>query len=384
MSREVPCIMYHTVGIPKPDWVWSFLTMPFETFDNEMRILKKCGYRTLSSAEFLECHKTGEYPDKAVYLTFDDGYLDNWVFAAPILEKYGFCGTIFVNPDFVDPSRGLRPRYDERPVDELELHGFLNWDEMREMERRGCMEIQSHAMTHTWYFSSPEIVDFHHPGDDHVWMDWNDRPEKKYAYLGADAYRGNWGAPVYAHRKSLSGPMYTPDPSVREGLIAYASERGEAFFDGAGWREEIGAKARELQASAGEGRMETNEEYLERVRWELTESKRVLERELGRSVDVFCWPGGGYSDEAEAIAASLYKGVTVGSAKRDQGGWDEHGSFKIARIGAQSLFFENGSIIYPGGWYTCLFLREYQGDGVARFFRQMYKAVLLLKRKMAR
>lgn len=382
MSIEVPCIMYHTVGIPKPDWLWSFLTMPFETFDHEMRILKERGYRTLTSAEFLECHRTGEYPDKAVYLTFDDGYLDNWVFAAPILEKYGFCGTIFVNPDFVDPSTGLRPRYDELPVDEIQLHGFLNWDEMREMEKRGVMEIQSHAMTHTWYFSSSTIVDFHHPGDDHVWMDWNDRPEMKYAYLGPNAYSGNWGAPVYEHHKSLSGPAYTPDPSVREGLIAFAGEQGADFFERDEWRSSLVGKASELQAAADEGRMETNEEYLERVRWELSESKRVLEKELGKSVTVFCWPGGGYSEEAEAIAASLYPAVTVGSAKREQGGWDEHGCFKIARIGAQSIVFEDGSIVYPGGWYTWLFLKEYQGGKVARFFRMAYKAIILLQRKI--
>lgn len=382
MSREVPCIMYHTVGIPKDDWVWGFLTMPFDTFDNEMRILKERGYRTLTSAEFIECHRTGEYPDKAVYLTFDDGYLDNWTFAAPIMEKYGFCGTIFVNPEFVDPSKGLRPRYDEVPVDEMQLYGFLNWDEMREMERRGVMEIQSHAMTHTWYFSSPEIVDYHHPGDDYVWMDWNDRPDMKWAYLGDQACRGNWGAPVYEHQKSLGGQVYTPDPSVREGLVAFCEEQGAGFFERPDWRTTLDAKARELQVQAGEGTYETEDEYLDRVRWELSESKRILKENLGKSIDVFCWPGGGYSDKAEAIACELYPAVTVGSARREQGGWDDSGCFKIGRIGAQSIVFDDGSIHYPGGWYTYLFLNEYQGNKVARLFRMAYKALILLKKKL--
>ena len=45
---------------------------------------------------------------KDIVLTFDDGYLDNWVFAYPLLEKYNLRGTIFVNPEFVDPSLEIR------------------------------------------------------------------------------------------------------------------------------------------------------------------------------------------------------------------------------------------------------------------------------------
>lgn len=67
--------------------------------------------------------------------------------------------------------------------------------------------------------------------------------------------------------------------------------------------------------------------------------------------------GGG--DEAEAIVASLYKGVTVGPTKRDQGGWDKPGCFRIARFGAQSILHEDGFIIYPVGWYTYLYIKEY-------------------------
>lgn len=35
-------------------------------------------------------------PEKAVLLTFDDGYIDNFTFAFPILEEYGFQGSFFI------------------------------------------------------------------------------------------------------------------------------------------------------------------------------------------------------------------------------------------------------------------------------------------------
>lgn len=37
-----------------------------------------------------------ELPDKALLLTFDDGYADNYTFAFPVLEEYGIQGSFFI------------------------------------------------------------------------------------------------------------------------------------------------------------------------------------------------------------------------------------------------------------------------------------------------
>ena len=37
-----------------------------------------------------------ELPENAVLLTFDDGYIDNFTFAFPILEEFGFQGSFFI------------------------------------------------------------------------------------------------------------------------------------------------------------------------------------------------------------------------------------------------------------------------------------------------
>lgn len=38
----------------------------------------------------------GVFPERSVLLTFDDGYIDHFTYAFPILEKYGFQGSFFI------------------------------------------------------------------------------------------------------------------------------------------------------------------------------------------------------------------------------------------------------------------------------------------------
>lgn len=65
-------------------------------------------------------------------LTFDDGTLDHLEIAAPELEKRGWRGTFYINPQSNDRARSR----------------WLNWDGIRELHRRGH-EIGNHSMSHT-------------------------------------------------------------------------------------------------------------------------------------------------------------------------------------------------------------------------------------------
>ena len=38
----------------------------------------------------------GGLPDRALLLTFDDGYQDNFTYVLPLLEEYGFQGSFFI------------------------------------------------------------------------------------------------------------------------------------------------------------------------------------------------------------------------------------------------------------------------------------------------
>ena len=103
-----------------------------EDFDEQMSYLKKHDYHTITPAELYDSLEgNAELPENPVLITFDDGYRDNYDNAYPILQKYGFKGTIFVITSFL----GKYPNY-------------ITWDQAREMEEDGTISIQSHTVDH--------------------------------------------------------------------------------------------------------------------------------------------------------------------------------------------------------------------------------------------
>jgi hypothetical protein len=224
-------------------------------------------------------------PVNSIVLTFDDGYLDNWVYSYPLLKKYGFKGTIFVNSEFVEPTEEYRPNLEDVwagkvKLEELISHGFLSSREMREMEKDGAMDIQSHGMTHTWYFTDPEIIDFRHPGDSYIWMDWNKDINRKHEYLSENQDDLiELGAPVYQHGKSLEARRYHPDQYLDKALMDHVKANGgKDFFKNKSWCEELFRVAEDYKSmNALNDRYETEEEKLKRLHWELKESKAILD-----------------------------------------------------------------------------------------------------------
>ena len=226
-NLAVPVIMYHSIGIPNRNWQWNYLTCPYQIFERHLMWLRKKGFHTISLRLLYNYMKEGaDLPKNAIVLTFDDGYLDNWVFAYPLLKKFGFNGTIYVSPEFVDPQDIVRDNladvWEGRVnVDELHTLGYLSWREMKEMESDGVLDIQSHTMSHTWYAASNRILDFRHPGDLYIWMTWNTNSDKK-PFLQIDNNElVNYGEPVYEHGRALGVKRFFPDKDFTEFMTDY-------------------------------------------------------------------------------------------------------------------------------------------------------------------
>lgn len=372
----VPVVMFHSVGLAETEWCFSHISEPLERFEEKIAHLSRAGYQFLFWSDLYE-HMSGrrKISGKSVMLTFDDGYLDNWVFVYPLLKKYGAKGTIFVNPEFVDESSTVRSTMDDVAAGKvsaasLKNTGFLSWAEMRIMEASGLVDIQSHSLTHTWYYSGPEVKDFHRPGDNrYPWLAWNTRPERKPYYMAED--QSGFvppGTPVYAHEKALVCKRYFPPSGVMEKMVDFVRDHGGAdFFLKEGWKVRLCQHHAELMEKyRSDGRTETEEEYEQRIFCELTESRRRIEEHLKKKVEYICWPGGGYQDIVLTLAKKAgYRAWTL--ASRDQSNFRNSfgaGPKQVKRVGSFTRYQIPGGVPlgYAGSLYFICGIERHRGS----------------------
>jgi peptidoglycan/xylan/chitin deacetylase (PgdA/CDA1 family) len=324
MTEPIPVLMYHSVAPEMSDWVFKYLSLDPGVFEDQISSLARSGYVPVFLSE-LHQYVSGRrrLPPKAIALTFDDGYVDNWVFAFPILRKYGFKATVFVSTDFIDRRDKVRRTIDDVHqgrcrYEDLDWRGFLCETEMKSMLSSDLIDIQAHGKTHTWYFVSARIVDFHHPGDAYPWLAWNAAPERKYLYMEEDQSGiVPLGSPVYEYDKAIEARRYFPDLGISRALAEYVERHGGTrFFEKPTWKDDLVLLSSQITSRGLTWRTETGPERLTRLKEEIVLSKQELEATVGKETDFMCWPGGAYDQIAVDIARDAgFAAWTTGSLR---------------------------------------------------------------------
>ena len=122
----VPVLNYHQINDEKH----SALTLHVDQFKEQMEYLHNHGYNTITLNQLYDYLQNGtELPDKPIVITFDDGYVDNYKHALPILKEYNMKATLFMISDAANTP------------------GFVSTEQMREMEAAG-FDIQGHTNHH--------------------------------------------------------------------------------------------------------------------------------------------------------------------------------------------------------------------------------------------
>jgi peptidoglycan/xylan/chitin deacetylase (PgdA/CDA1 family) len=98
----VAILIYHRV-CPKKD-EWSLEPLSPESFETQMKYLVQ-NYEILSLDKLVQITKSGKLlPEKAVVVTLDDGYKDNYLYAYPVFRKYNIPATIFLTTGYIGGS----------------------------------------------------------------------------------------------------------------------------------------------------------------------------------------------------------------------------------------------------------------------------------------
>lgn len=101
-SNRLLILIYHRVH-PRPDPMFPG-EVDAERFDWQMSLLRRYCH-PVRLADGVERLKRGDLPNRAVAVTFDDGYADNAAVALPILRKNGVPATFFIATGFLDGGR---------------------------------------------------------------------------------------------------------------------------------------------------------------------------------------------------------------------------------------------------------------------------------------
>ncbi|MHA7842931.1 MAG: polysaccharide deacetylase family protein [Winogradskyella sp.] len=305
-------LMLHSVGCEKDNWYRNWLSISLDHFENFCKYLVDNNFETV----FLDSWLENPNAKNKVVLTFDDGYLDNWVYAYPILKKYGLKGTIFVNPEFIQNETDIRYNLEDvwqKKVNQSELTklGFLNWSELNVMQDSGVIDIQSHSMSHNFYFYSNKIIDIYSGQPKHNWLPWLSNPKRKPYYINEDQSKFvDHGFPIFEYDRALRVRRYIPDEKFIEYSVNEYSKLGNTL-DKKDFIEKLNLKLDEFPGS-----FESDGDMRNRYIYELSESKRIIEEKLKKPVDFICWPGGGFNQSSVDVAKEAnYKAMTANAKK---------------------------------------------------------------------
>ncbi|WP_326534380.1 polysaccharide deacetylase family protein [Pseudorhodoferax sp.] len=124
--QTVPILCYHRLGAGS-----SKMVVAPAQFEAQMNWLVDNGYRVIALADlaaFLAGRR--QLPQRAVVITFDDGYASVYRHAYPVLKRLGLPATVFVYTDFIGGGDAL------------------TWPQLREMQLSGLIDLQSHSKSH--------------------------------------------------------------------------------------------------------------------------------------------------------------------------------------------------------------------------------------------
>jgi peptidoglycan/xylan/chitin deacetylase (PgdA/CDA1 family) len=133
-----PIITYHSVE----DYESPLFVSPAR-LKAQLAALAEHGYQSISLTTLFDgLRQNSALPDRAVVITFDDGYASVYEAAWPILSAYGYTATVFLVTDYC----GSDNQWPGQPAN-VPSRPLMTWAQVQELASAG-FEFGAHTRTH--------------------------------------------------------------------------------------------------------------------------------------------------------------------------------------------------------------------------------------------
>lgn len=137
-NQRVNVVLYHRIN----DDLRDSVTVGIEQFDKQMAVIKK-KYTVVSIEEIISGNIPRNTMRPLVAVTFDDGYLDNYENAVPILLKHQIPAAFFISTGMMGSKNGFA--HDLSKLGKALPN--MNWQQVMQMKQLG-FTIGSHTVNH--------------------------------------------------------------------------------------------------------------------------------------------------------------------------------------------------------------------------------------------
>ncbi|ENW04397.1 poly-beta-1,6-N-acetyl-D-glucosamine N-deacetylase PgaB [Acinetobacter beijerinckii] len=141
-ASTLTVIGYHEI-IDRKDALIPSYAVTAQQFSEHIDWLKKNGYHFINVDQLLKAHQ-GKYklPNKPVLLTVDDGYQSFYQNAYPIIRAKKIPVVLAVVGSWLEPTENQKVDFGG---EEIARNKILSWNELKEMQSSGLVEIASHS-----------------------------------------------------------------------------------------------------------------------------------------------------------------------------------------------------------------------------------------------
>jgi len=280
-GQGTPVLLYHQVN--------DLSNVDLPLLEKHFELIKKQKLYTLTAAEVKQyTDEKKKLPKNSILITFDDGYYDNYLNVFPLLKKFNFKATFFINSAFIKEStdrtktvikdsglanQEIIARYYRG--EDCTSEQYMTWEEMREMQQSGLCDFQLHSHTHKLAFATLELK--------------GSIENKNYGGEQLHVYDGKpkVGYPMFKTRGETTICKLIPRQEFLEAIrIQHEEKRG---LKRPALKKEL---ANFIKNYANAVVVESADDARERILKEIHKNEEELKMHLGKQPVAYAWPYG--------------------------------------------------------------------------------------------